>query len=388
MGLLITNARIITESYLIERGWLLSDATRIAAFGVGDAPSFSSAQRIDAQGHTLMPGFIDLHVHGSAGHDTMDASPDAIQGMARFYAQHGVTSFLATTWTDTHPRIMAALHNIEAMLGPQPDGASLLGAHVEGPYLNPVRGGAQNLGYIRRAERGEASMILDTDVVRLLALAPEFTENHWLIEACVQRGITVSIAHTNASYDEAMHAIELGIRQSTHTYNAMTGLHHRDPGTLGAVMESPLVRCELIADNIHVHPAAMRILWQAKGPDGIILISDAIRAAGMPDGAYPVDERTIHVQDGAARLSDGTLAGSTLTLDAGLRNFCAASGASLQDAWQTLSLNPARAIHIGHRKGSIAIDKDADLVLLDPALQVSLTICEGRICYQRKPKDS
>ena len=188
----------------------------------------------------------------------MDASADALRTMAQFYAQHGVTSFLATTWTDSRPRIQAALEAIAAAQGRQPNGATLLGAHIEGPYLNPERCGAQSTTYIRRADRDEALAFLDTGVVRLMALAPEFPENHWLIRECVRRGITVSAAHTAATYEQMRAAVAMGLTQATHTGNAMTGLHHREPGTLGAVLTLPEINAELIADNIHVHPAVMR----------------------------------------------------------------------------------------------------------------------------------
>jgi N-acetylglucosamine-6-phosphate deacetylase len=331
---------------------------------------------------TLIPGFIDVHVHGADGFDAMDAQPEALNNMARFYAQHGVTSFLATTWTDTRERIASALNAVKSAMGAQENGATLLGVHLEGPYLNPVKCGAQNVDYIRRAARDEATAFLDTGVIRLLSIAPEFDDNRWLIAECVRRGITVSIAHSDATYDQTCAAIDLGVSHATHTFNAMTGLHHRDPGIVGAVASSPDVRCELIADNIHVHPAAMRLLWLLKRPHNLVLISDAIRAVGKPDGDYAVDERTVYVRDGAARLEDGTLAGSTLTMDSALRNFISATGEPLENVWQCASLNPAKAINVSYAKGSIEINKDADLILVGADLDVRYTIASGKIIYQ------
>jgi N-acetylglucosamine-6-phosphate deacetylase len=259
----------------------------------------------------------------------------------------------------------------------------MLGAHVEGPYLNPAKFGAQNLAEIRRADREEATAWLDLDVVRLISIAPEYAENLWLIEACQQRGVTVSVAHTAATYDDIQRAVDLGLTHSTHTFNAQTPLNHRDPGVVGAVLDNPKIRCELIADNIHVHPAAMRLLWKLKGRDGVILISDAVLPAGMPDGTYQLDAREVMVKEGAVRLPDGTLAGSTLTLDRALANFKAATGESLESLWPCVSLNAARAIGLAHRKGSLELGKDADFVLLDGALNVLLTVAEGRIVYQQ-----
>ncbi|MBK8136984.1 MAG: N-acetylglucosamine-6-phosphate deacetylase [Chloroflexi bacterium] len=364
------------------RGWMLCQDGSIAAFGLDSAPTMSDVDILDATGQWVLPGMIDVHVHGGAGFDTMDATRDALVGMARFHASHGVTGFLATTWTDTRPRITAALENIRANLGRLPGGATLLGAHLEGPYLNRRRGGAQNLEAIRRADPNEAMEWLDTRVIRIVSLAPEFAENHWLIEECVRRGIIVSAAHTDATYEQTIKGIDLGITHSTHTYNAMSPLNHREPGVVGAMMSDSRVRCELIADNIHIHPVAGRILWQAVGLERIVLISDAIRAAGMPDGEYPVDDRTIYVRGGVARLADGTLAGSTLTLDRGLFNFSKTTGLSLPEAGTVLSRVQALVAGVSARKGSLDIGKDADLVVIDEAGKVHATIIGGEVVYR------
>jgi N-acetylglucosamine-6-phosphate deacetylase len=367
-----------------QRGWVLCKDGKIAALNGGDAPEFEGVAVLDAGGLNLIPGFVDVHVHGADGFDTMDASAEGLTRMAQFYARHGVTAFLATTWTDTNEHITTALQTVKAHQGQQPNGATILGVHLEGPYINRAKGGAQNLDLIRRSSREEALPWLDLDVIKLVALAPEYDENHWLIAECVRRGITVSQAHTDANYAQTVKAIELGITQATHTYNAMPPLHHRDPGVLGAVMASDAVRCELIADNIHVHPAAINVLWRMKRPNKLVLISDAIRAAGKPDGEYPVDERITYVKDGVARLKDGTLAGSTLTMDRGLYNFMQATGEPLENVWQCASLNPAQAVNFGHVKGSIAIGKDADFALVDDRISVKNTVVGGEIVYSQK----
>ncbi len=370
----------MTPNGVIPHGWLLVRDGRIAAFGRGDAPSADVV--IDADGATLLPGFVDVHVHGGANFEAMDATPEALNTMSAFYARHGVTSFLATTWTDARERIQAALETIAALTDTPMPGAALIGAHVEGPFLNPARCGAQSTTHIRRANRDEALAFLNTGCIRLMALAPEYTENHWLIRECVQRGIAVSSAHTAATYADMCAAVEMGLTQTTHTFNAMTGLHHREPGTLGAALTLPQLRCELIADNIHVHPAAMQLVWLAKGADRVILITDAVRGAGMPDGDYPIDDRVVTIKDGAARLPDGTLAGSTLTFDVAVRNFMAATGEPLERIWQTTSLNAARNVGVSNRKGSLEIGKDADLILVDGHIKVQLTMVEGRVVYR------
>lgn len=381
-GLLIHNARIF-EAGAASTGWILCRDGKIDSMGQGEPPEAEGAQKIDAGNRLLLPGFIDVHVHGGVGHESMDGTVEALQAMAQFYAQHGVTSFLPSTWTHAHDTTTKALHVIAGSMGRQPNGATILGAHLEGPYLNRDMAGAQNPDFVRRAGREEAIPWLDTGVIKLLAVAPEFPENHWLIEECVRRGVVVSAAHTAATYAQMKTAVELGLRQTTHTYNAMLGLHHREPGTVGAAMTMPELNCELIADTIHVHPVSMKILAEMKGKDKIILITDAVRAAGLPDGDYDLDGRTVTVRDGAVRLASGTLAGSILTMETALKNFVAATGWSLGDAWVTSSLNAARALGIDGRKGSLAAGKDADLVLLDDQYTVALTVAEGVVVYRQ-----
>lgn len=382
MSLLITNARIILPTAVYARGWLLTEGKMIRVVGKGDAPAYENVQVIDAGGKTLIPGFVDVHVHGAVDHDTMDASPDGLLAMARYYAQHGVTGFLPTTWTAERRLIMPALELIAEMQGPQPQGAAILAAHLEGPFINAEKRGAQREQDVRRAGREEALAYLDLDIIRLLVLAPEFEENQWLITESVKRGVTVSIAHSSATYDQVVAAERLGVSHATHTFNAMVGLGHREPGAIGAIMTLPDIYAELIADNIHVHPAAMQALYKAKGPDRIVLITDAVRGAGMPEGEYFIDERPVMIKDGAVRLTNGTLAGSTLTMDRALRNFLKATGEPLEKVWQASSLNALRSLHLSALKGSIEVGKDADFVLVDADINVSLTVVEGQIVYQ------
>jgi N-acetylglucosamine-6-phosphate deacetylase len=384
MALLFENARVIVPALTWEKGWLLVDGKTIRAMGPGDAPTFENVERIDGSGLTLLPGFIDVHVHGGMGYETMDATPEAVQQTAKYYAQHGVTSYLATTWTESREKIMRSLEVIAELQGPQPEGATVLGVHLEGPYFDAGKRGAQREEYVRRADREEALGFLDTNVIRLLSIAPEYQENWWLIEECRRRGITVSAAHTNATHDQMQKGIDLGITHSTHTFNAMVGLHHREPGGVGAVLTRPEVYCELIADTIHVHPTVMKILYAAKGPDRVVLITDAVRVAGLPDGEYQKDEdRLTIVKDGKVMLPDGTISGSAATLDKGLYNFIQATGEPLDKVWKASSLNAARSINISDRKGSLEVGKDADLVLVDDDINISLTMAEGRIIYQQ-----
>jgi N-acetylglucosamine-6-phosphate deacetylase len=386
-SMLFYNARLFTPTGEWPAGWLLTRGERIAALGPGappDVPDEALSLKLDAGGRRLLPGFIDLHVHGAVGHEVMDASPQGLREMARFYASHGVTAFLATTWTASQEDIQRALQAVGEVLGPVPEGATLLGVHLEGPYLNPEKCGAQDRSLIRRAGREEALSFLETGLVKLVALAPEFLENLWLIDECVRRGITVSAAHTTAGYEVMQAAVKRGLSHVTHCYNAMRGLGHRDLGTVGAAMGIPELNCELICDNVHVHPVAQKILIDVKKPARVILVTDAIRGAGMPDGEYAIDERQVTIRDGEVRLPDGTIAGSVLTMERALRNAWQASGRSLNQVWRMSSLNAARAIGVSAQKGSLEVGKHADLVLLDEDFQVHMTVVQGRVVFDNR----
>lgn len=371
---MLITARIVTENEIIPHGWVRIEGGIIAEIGIGDAIA-----EIAAPDLILMPGFIDLHVHGGNNLEAMDGTPEALQGLSAFYAQHGVTSFLPTTWTAPRAPITHALKGIATLTEQPLNGATILGAHVEGPYISPKKPGAQNPGDIRPADAAEFAEWLATGTVRLITLAPEIQPNHDLIQTCLEHGITVSAGHTDATFAEMQAAN--GITQTTHTFNAMRPLHHREPGTVGAAMLMDQLRCEVIADGVHVHPQMVRLLYQVKGADRIILITDAVRGAGLPIGTqYLQDGRTVTVRE-SAYLDDGTLAGSTLTMDAAVRNFQQFTGCTLIDLAKCASLTPARAIHVDNRKGSIAVGKDADLVLVDADLNVHLTMVGGRVVW-------
>lgn len=379
-NLSIINTLLVTPSRIIENGWLQCTNGVITAMGTGDAPY--SDEVIIAQGQIVLPGFVDVHVHGAMNADVMDATPEALHKMARFKAEHGVTSFLPTTLTDSHERLVAALHNIQAVMNTGTQGARLIGAHLEGPYLNLAKAGAQNPQHIRPVTMEEANELLDVGVIRLLSLAPEIDGADVLLNACVQRGITVSVAHTDASHTQTTSAIEQGVTHATHTGNAMRGIHHREVGTLGTVLLDDRVRCEMIADFEHLAPEAVRLFSHVAGLERVMLITDAMRATGMPDGNYSLGEYTATVHEGRATLEDGTLAGSVLTMDVALRNFMQATNTPLERAWRVASMNAAQSINMSHRIGSIEIGKAADLVVLNDQHQVQMTLVGGEIVHR------
>lgn len=388
--ILITDARIAARSGTVDHGWLLAVDGRIAKHGPG-APEpaaitaveeASTATVINAAGQWLMPGFIDVHVHGALGHEAMDGSVDGLAQMAGFYAQHGVTGFLATTWTGSHDETVDALRGVAQGMDQVEGGARIFGAHMEGPYLNPERCGAQDKALIRRATPEEVDTFFSIGAVRLITVAPEIEGSLDLIDECHRRGIAVSAGHTDATYAQMAQAVPHGVQHVTHTFNAMRPLHHREPGVIGAAMTMSELSVELIADNVHVHPVIMDALLNARGTGAVVLVTDAMRATGMPTGEYAVGDRQAFKYDGAVRLANGALAGSVLTMDAALRNFQQATKATLGDLWATTSGNAARLAGVADRTGAIAAGLDADLVIVDDEVRVSHTIVEGRVVHR------
>jgi N-acetylglucosamine-6-phosphate deacetylase len=389
--LLISGATVAGADGLWSPGWLAAAGGRIQALGPGEAPRGVRAEVgalgvvVEGGGGVLLPGFIDLHVHGGDGADAMDAGTDGLRRMARFHAAHGVTALLPTTWAAPPAAVLAAVEAIAAALGPVEGGATILGAHLEGPWINPARAGAQDPAGIRPPDVDEARRLVAVGggVVRLVALAPELPGARALIGELVGRGVTVAAGHTEAGWDEMVAAVAAGVRHVTHTFNAMAGVGHREPGTAGAALALPELRCELIADGHHVHPGAMAVLARAKGPGGVVLVSDAVRAAGLPEGDVDLGGRTAQHCCGAVRLADGRLAGSVLTLDVALRHFAAATGWGWPDLARAVAGNAAEALGLS-AKGRLAAGADADLVLLgdDGAGEVLLTVAEGRIVHR------
>lgn len=344
--------------------------------------------QLDASNCTILPGFIDVHIHGSDGYDTMDATPEALHAISRFLAQHGVTGFYATTMTASHKATLAAVRNAAMVTAETLPGARLLGVHLEGPYLSPDFPGAQMKEHVRDPDLAEFEELIAAGPVRLLTLAPERSGAAALMERALAQGIVVVLGHTAATYNEATDAIRRGASQATHTFNAMTGLHHRQPGMVGATLSNDAIYAQVIPDNIHVHPAAMAILARCKGADRTLLITDAIRATGLPEGETELGGQPVTVRNGACRLADGTLAGSILTMDLALRNFLKAADWSLAHGWPVSSRSAARSLGVDDELGTVAPGYRADLVLLDRNLNVAATVVGGRLVYLRAGEEA
>jgi N-acetylglucosamine-6-phosphate deacetylase len=360
----------------------IPDAALLVRDGVIDAVGPRStlqvprgAAEFDGSGLAAIPGFVDVHIHGAGGRDVMEGSGEALATISQKLAEFGTTSFVATTVTAGIDETCRAAAGISQYVGAQhstdPLGAEVLGIHFEGPFLSKERRGVHPPDKLQLPSAPVLERFLQAAAgnARILTIAPELLGAAPCIDAARKVGLVVSMGHTDANYEQARAAIARGVHHATHVYNAMRPFTHRDPGVIGAVLTSPDVNAELIADGIHVDEIAMKILLQAKGPERVVLISDGTAATGMPDGKYLLGGIEVTVTDGVCRNAEGALAGSTLTLDRALRNIVKL-GIPFPDAVRMLTLNPASVLGIEFKKGSLRAGADADIVLLDDNLQV------------------
>jgi len=343
----------------------------------------AGAPRLEARRLVAAPGFIDLQVNGAGGIDVMRAGPEDLAALARLLPRFGCTAFLPTVVTAAHDRQCTVLSVIGALADRPGNGARILGAHLEGPFLSPEFAGAHDRRFIRPfllREWEEMQRAAGGHIV-LVTLAPEIPENLAAIAQLVGAGVRVSLGHTNATYDDIVMAVQAGATLVTHTFNAMRGLHHREPGAAGAALDLAALFACLIPDGYHLHPAAMRALVRAKGPGRVIAVTDAVAVAGLPAQDYEWEGRRVRFDGSVPRLEDGTIAGSALTTDRALRILVEQVGVSVPEALQMLSSNPARALGRSDL-GRLAAGFLADIVLLDEQLHVRMTLVGGRIVFE------
>jgi N-acetylglucosamine-6-phosphate deacetylase len=380
--------QLLTPLERIEDAALVMEDGIISALGPrADVSLPANARTIDFGDSILTPGMIDIHVHGGAGHDVMEGSGESLAAIERLMFRHGVTSYCPTTVTASMDETLKALAALAKAMEDQehrgsdhPERARSLGIHLEGPFLSHARRGVHPSMYLQRASAEIFNQMWDAagGRVRILTIAPEVEGALDLISDVSQRGVCVSIGHSNANLAQANAGIEAGAHHATHSFNAMRRLDHRDPGLLGAILTDRGLTADIIADGIHVEPVVVDLFLRAKGVDGAVLITDGISATGMPDGTYRLGSFEVQLRDSRCE-SHGKLAGSVLTMDRAVRNVMAFANLSFQNSIRLATLNPARVLGIEHHKGVLRVGADADIVVLSPAGDVMRTIVGGML---------
>jgi len=373
----IINGKLILPDVVVENKIILIENGKITQI-VDVLPT--EADIIDAKGLFVAPGFVDVHIHGSKGCDVMDGTTEGLLTIARSIAKFGTTSFLPTTLTMAKKDIYNALDTITSLKNAPTQGAEILGAHLEGPFINVAFKGAQNPDYIIKPD---FQWIKDySDTIKLITYAPEMDENlEFTKQVKENTNATLSMGHSAATYKQALDAIAEGCSHVTHLFNGMPSLHHREPGILGAALTQD-VYTELIADKIHVNEHLFQFVLDNKGEKKIVLITDSMRAGCMKDGIYDLGGQDVFVENNKAVLKDGTLAGSILTMNDAVKNFYLSTNATLSQAVHAASLNPAASINQAHLKGSLEVGKDADIIFIDDDFNCLFTIVKGEIVFK------
>lgn len=376
--MLLKNCKIIFLDK-IEKGSLLIENGIIKEINPSETNDSNS---IDCNGLYVSPGFVDVHIHGAGGHDTMDGTFEAINEISKTICKYGTTSFTPTTMTMSANDILKSMTSIKKAKLEGTDGAIVLGAHLEGPFISPSAIGAQNPNFlIAPSFENFKSMTGDAiDSVVSITMAPEVSGAKELASQLTDMGIRCSIGHTKATYEEAIEGIKCGFCHSTHLFNAMTGFTHREPGVVGATFDSDITT-ETISDGIHISYPSLRIAYKQKGTDKTLLVTDAMCACGMPDGTYALGGQPVTVKNGAARLENGALAGSVLTLNKAVKNILDNSEYQLYEIIKMASYNGAKFCKVDDKKGQIKENFDADLVIFDENIDVKMTIVGGKIVY-------
>jgi N-acetylglucosamine-6-phosphate deacetylase len=385
MQTILTAAALFDGSRLIAEPLIAIEDGRIAAISTrGEMSVPVGAQVVDFPGATVAPAFLDVHIHGAAGHDVMEATPEALEAMGRFLASRGTAHYLATTVTAPMDTTLRALEKLAKVIpGTAKDGwmsgsARPLGIHLEGPFLSHTKRGVHPPEYLLEPSIAAFDRMFEAaeGQVRLMTLAPELNGAAELAAHAAQCGVRVSVGHSNATAAETRAAFAAGATSATHTFNAMRTLDHREPGILGEVLTDDAIFAELICDGIHSAPEMTRLWWRAKGPERGILVTDAMSAAGMPDGEYQLGGFAVQVADGRAT-RDGVLAGSVLTLDRALANCVKFTGAAVDRALRAVTANPAEMVGLENMSGHVAVGRPANLVVLNAEAKLMATFVNG-----------
>lgn len=384
--LLVLDADTILSPFdRFSPGRLVVRNDHIEAVGLpADVRVPNGSDRIDLKGFTLVPGFIEPHVHGCGGHDVMEATPQALSTISTTLARHGTTSFLATTVSAPIATLTSVVERLGKLLSSATGGARALGIHLEGPFLSADKRGTHQSANIYPPDASVLERWIQSSngLVRLLTLAPELVGAAHVTDVARSSGVTVGMGHSNATFQQASAAANQGTRYAVHTFNAMRPFSHRDPGIVGAVLSDNRIFAEIIADGVHVAPEVVKLFAKSKGASRVILATDATSATGMPDGQYSLGGGSVQVTGGVCRDAEGRLAGSTLTQDRALQNLMLWTGMTLNDAILSLTTNPAEALNIPDR-GKLIPGAAADIVALDKNLQVTRTFVSGALVFHR-----
>lgn len=385
---IVINGDIYLEDRVVTKGVLVYSGTKIINI-IDNTDSLCNLKNptiINATGKKVLPGLIDIHIHGGGGGDTMDDDPTSIEKITKTHARYGTTGLCLTTVSSEYMDLIKALERInEFNRKEELNGSKVLGAHIEGPMLNKECCGAHRKQFLIKSSKDLMKVIevyADNKIIKLITLAPELICDQSIYDILMNKNITISIGHSNASFDVIIEALKNGAKSFTHFFNAMKKFHHREPNFLGAIAKDSASFVEIIADGILVHPACFEILYKIVGPDRIVLITDALKPTGTNTvGPFKFSGRSLLVNKDHCVLPDGTIWGSVLTMNNALKNFYNNTSCSLAEAIKMSSLNPAKLLGLHHRKGSLKKGKDADIILIDKDFNVEMTIVEGKIVF-------
>jgi len=372
-----TETDIIRDCYVLIKEGVITDITQTPTDNIAI---------VELGNLNLMPGFLDLHIHGREGADVMDATPEAIETISTSLAKHGVVGFLGTTVTSTWDNTLAAFENLGNCYKEQPSGAQVLGAYNEGLFFTEDHKGAHDEKYFLPLSKDNIDAIISATQgsLKVVALAPELPGSAEIIRYLSANNIKAMLGHTNANYQQTCDALHAGACGGVHVFNGMKGIHHRDPGCAGAVLLDNDAYVEVIADGVHLHPGILEMVYRMKGPKKMGLISDCIVAGGMSDGTYRLGMLDVEVSEGVARTKSGSLAGSTLTLEKAVVNMIELADIPKLEAVHMASLVPAEFLGVSDSLGSIAINKRACFAIVDDAFTVLATIIDGEVVFKAK----
>ncbi len=384
MRLALVGGTIITPFRAVENGTIIIEDNKISELGkTTDIKFTDDTELIDVSGRFVCPGFVDLLVHGGGGFGFADDNPVSVEKVSQYFLKNGSTSILASLFAKPEELLLKDLQRLADFIESHPD-SNICGIHMEGPYINKDLKGAMNESYLWKPsiESWEKMWKASKGHIKIMTIAPELPGAPEVMRAAAGKGVVLSIGHSMATYDEIEIAIDNGAAHVTHMFNAMSPFHHRKPGIILSSLLRNELKIELIADTLHVHPAVMELLLKLKGASGIVLVSDSIRAGGMHEGEYEFADQKVFMKDHRAYLEDGTLAGSTLTLNMAIKNMVDTANAKITEAVRMASLNGAKVINLDHKKGILAVGHDADLVVLNEEYKVETTILGGKVAFQ------